>query len=458
MTDTTATWASTLLMNLREGCKQLARKLRWVALGALLLVMQWPLSQIDSLVVERRERRNEASSEVAQHFGQPQTVIGPVLTVPYRVWKVEEWLSNGKPQKKVTWQRAFAHFLPAELHLEGSAVPEIRRRGLFEIPVYTAQLAVRGRFDAPDFSSWSVAPADVLWGEAWLSIEISDRKALTAPIQLTVGSESTSFEVGAPEGAPLARSLQAHLSGAAARAGGAFDGRVELRGSERLAVAPMGGKTTLNLGAGWPHPSFDGAYLPERRSIGPQRFTAEWSVLRFGRDFPQRWTQSALDARLVDSSAFGVTLKNPTDLYAEVARSTRYSLLFLVMTFLVLYLWEVLRKRPIHPLQYLICASALALFYVLELALAEHLGFFAAYGAAATAIVALVALYARAIFASGRGAAALGAMLLALYAFLFVTLQAEDHALMIGALGLLFVLACVMYATRRLNRSALVTA
>jgi inner membrane protein len=121
------------------------------------------------------------------------------------------------------------------------------------------------------------------------------------------------------------------------------------------------------------------------------------------------------------------------------------------MTFLILYLWETLRQRPIHPLQYLLCGCALALFYVLELAAAEHLGFTGAYAAAAAAVVALIVLYARAIFASGRGAAALGGMLLALYGFLFVTLRAQDHALLIGALGLLFLLACVMYATRRLN-------
>src|SRR5581483_11498025 len=140
----------------------------------------------------------------------------------------------------------------------------------------------------------------------------------------------------------------------------------------------------------------------------------------------------ALDARLLESSAFGTTFKNPTDLYAEVARSARYSLLFLVMTFLVLYLWEVLRKRPIHPLQYLLCGCALALFYVLELAGAEHLGFAAAYAVAAGTIVTLVVLYARAIFSSGREALALGGMLVALYGFLFVTLRAEDHALLIG--------------------------
>jgi inner membrane protein len=232
---------------------------------------------------------------------------------------------------------------------------------------------------------------------------------------------------------------------------------VALRGSQRLAVVPMGGHTSLAMRSPWPHPSFDGAYLPERRTVGAGGFDAAWSVLRFGRDFGQHWTNAALDGQVLAASAFGATFQNPTDLYAEIARSARYSLLFLIMTFLVLHLWEVLRRQPIHPLQYLLCGAALALFYVLELALAEHLGFLAAYGVAAGTIVALVSCYARAILSSARGAAALGGMLAGLYAFLLVTLQAEDHALLIGAGGLLALLAAVMYATRRLNRSVVPT-
>jgi inner membrane protein len=455
MSNTTSSpsWAAALLAGFIETAKQIGRKLRWVALGFLLLVMQWPLSQVDSLVRERQARRDEARAEVGAHFGMPQLLTGPVLTVPYRIWKTEEWETNGKKNRKVTWHRGYAHFLPAELRVKAAVEPEIRRRGLFEVPVYTAALDLAGRFDPPSFEAWSVAPDDILWGEAWMSVEVTDRKAITAPIALTLGQETLRFEVGAPEGAPLPRSLQSRVSGARA-GGGDFTGQVRLRGSERLSVAPMGGRTTLAMTSPWPHPSFDGAYLPEHRTVGASGFEADWSVLRFGRDFGQQWNTGTLEARVIDASAFGATFKNPTDLYSEVARSTRYSLLFLVMTFLILYLWEVLRRAPIHPLQYLLCGCALALFYVLELALSEHFGFLGAYAAAAGAIVAAITLYARAIFASGRGAGALGGMLAVLYAFLFVTLQAEDHALMIGALGLLALLAAVMYATRRLNRRA----
>jgi inner membrane protein len=440
------------LGSLFEAARQLGRKLRWIALALLLLVMQLPLAKVDDLVREREQRRDQASDEVTSHFGQRQTLVGPILTIPYRIWSTQEWTQEGKTKKLTTWRRGYAHFLPAELGFSAAVTPEVLRRGLFEVPVYTAAVEVAGKFDPPDFGAWSVAAGDILWDEAWLSFEVSDRKALTAPIRLGIGGAELGFEVGAPEGAPLARSLQSKLPAAAARAGGAFTGQVSLRGSRALEVAPMGGRTTLAMRSSWPHPSFSGAHLPDRRSVAPSGFEAHWSVLRFGRDFGQSWNTGKLDADLVNGSAFGATFKNPTDLYAEVARSSRYSLLFLVMTFLVLYLWEILRKTPIHPLQYLLCGCALALFYVLELALAEHLAFAAAYGVAAGAIVGLVTLYARAIFASGRGAMALGGMLGGLYLFLFVTVRAEDHALMIGALGLLFLLGAVMYATRRLNR------
>jgi inner membrane protein len=437
-----------------EGLRQIGRKLRFLAIGGLLLVLQWPLAQVDGLVGERQQRRDQASGEIAQHFGLPQTVVGPILTVPYRIWKTEQWDDNGKKKEVSTWHRGYAHFLPAELALTARVTPEIRRRGLFEVPVYTADLALGGRFEAPDLADLSVANENVLWGEAWLTMEVTDRKALMAPVRLSFGGPDLVFEVGAADGAPLPRGLQVRIPAALARAGGAFSGVVALRGSERLEVIPMGGRTTLTMKSPWPHPSFDGAYLPERRTVGASGFDATWSVLRFGRDFGQRWTNATLDPKVLDASAFGAALKNPTDLYAEVARGTHYALLFLVMTFLVLYLWEVLRRRPVHPLQYLLCGAALALFYVLELALAEHLGFLGAYATAAGAIVVLVACYARAIFASGRSALALGGMLAGLYAFLLVTLQAEDHALLIGAVGLLALLAAVMYATRRLNRPA----
>jgi inner membrane protein len=433
--------------------KRTGRKLRWVMLGVLLLVMLWPLERIDGLVREREQRRSEASQEVMSHFGLPQTLIGPILTVPYVVWTAEEREVNGKKEQVRHWHRAYAHFLPAELAFSARVDPEIRRRGLFEIPVYTADVEVAGQFDAPDFSEWSIEAKDILWQEAWLSVEVSDRKALTSPIQMTIAGETLGFEVGDPAGAPLLRSLQARLP-AAARKGGSFRARVRLRGSERLAVAPMGGRTRLAVESSWPHPFFDGAYLPERRTVTDRGFQAAWSVLRFGRDFGQRWTDARLDPNIVSASSFGVAFKNPTDLYAEVARSTRYGVLFLVMTFLVLYLWEVLRRRPVHPLQYLVFGCALALFYVLELALAEHLGFLLAYLASAAGIVSLIALYARAIFASGKSAGTLAAMLAGLYAFLLVTLRSEDHALLLGALGLLALLGAVMYATRRLNRPA----
>ena len=441
------------LSALTEALKRGARRLRWLMLGFLLLLMQWPLSQIDGLVRQREQRRSEASAEVMRQFGLAQTVIGPILTVPYRLWTVEERERAGKTEQVRRWHRGYAHFLPAELGVTASVVPEIRRRSLFEIPVYTAALQLAGRFDPPDLRAWEVAPEDILWQEARLSFEITDRRALIAPVQMTLAKDNPAFEVGTPEGAAIPRSLQARLSPTVARAGGAFEMQVRLRGSERLAIAPMGGRTELVMKSPWPHPSFDGAYLPARRTVTGQGFEASWSVLRFGRDFGQQWTQSTLDETVVKASAFGVSFKNPGDLYAEVARSTRYGVLFLVMTFLVLYLWELLRQKPVHPLQYLLIGCALSLFYLLELALAEHLGFATAYATAAGAIVALVALYARAIFADTYNATSLAAMLVALYSFLFVTLRSEDHALLTGAVGLLVLLGCVMYVTRRLNRS-----
>jgi inner membrane protein len=230
-----------------ELVRQIGRKLRWVALGGLLLVMQWPLSRIDGLVWERQQRRDEATAEVTRNFGQPQTLVGPILTVPYRIWKTDEWIEKGKTRKVSTWRRGHAHFLPAELKLSAVVNPQIRRRGLFEVPVYDGDVAIEGKFDPPDLAALSVAAADVLWGEAWLSVEVSDRRALTAPIQLTISGERLGFEVGSSSDGPLERSLHSKVPGAAVQAGGVFAGIVKLRGSQSLSVAAMGGRTRLAM-------------------------------------------------------------------------------------------------------------------------------------------------------------------------------------------------------------------
>jgi inner membrane protein len=237
---------------------------------------------------------------------------------------------------------------------------------------------------------------------------------------------------------------------------GSMDFTVELvmNGSRRLHLIPNGELTTATMVSPWRDPSFSGSFLPKSRSIGKDGFSAEWGPIARQPDQPRQWLGVArtLNMQALEASGFGVDFATPTDTYAKTRRSTTYSLLFIAMTLLTFYLLELFRHNRVHMLQYGLVGLALCLFYLLLLSLSEHLSFGVAYALSLAAILLLVGLYSWAVFGRAIDALGVGAAVGALYGYLYVVLNAEDHALLFGSLGLFAMLAMIMYATRRLNR------
>lgn len=218
-----------------------------------------------------------------------------------------------------------------------------------------------------------------------------------------------------------------------------------------MRFAPFGRQTRVDLRGDWPHPSFQGAWLPASREVHDGGFEARWQVPSLGRNFPQRWTGAGRFDQASRDARFGVDWITPVDPYRMAERSSKYAILFLTLTFLSLWLFEVRVGLRVHPIQYLLVGAALCLFFLLELALAEHLGFGPAYVLAASLVVALLAAYAGAVLRSpGRGAL-LGGGVTVLYAYLYVLLSQEGYALLAGSLMLTAVLAVVMAVTRRID-------
>ncbi|HXT20739.1 MAG TPA: cell envelope integrity protein CreD, partial [Thermoanaerobaculia bacterium] len=239
-----------------------------------------------------------------------------------------------------------------------------------------------------------------------------------------------------------------------------FSLTLAVRGSEALHLLPLGDETTAELSSSWPHPSFAGAPLPRTRTADSTHgFTASWSVPYFGRMYPQRWRGDQIDAAMLgaqlEDSKFGVTLLRPADPYQQTERAVKYAVLFILLTFTTVFVLELLSPVRLHPMQYLLVGAALCLFYLLLLALAEHLGMGRAYAVATAATVSLVTLYTRAVLAGWARAVAVGAVLAGLYGWLYTVLRAEDYALLLGALGLFATLAVVMFLTRRLDWATL---
>ena len=431
--------------------------LRLLVLGFLALLLLIPVGMVRGVIAERQARRDETVREIGSSWGGAQRIAGPRLVVPF----IERWQETLVDGKKIERERRDAAvFLPETLDVTGTLETQTLRRGIFEVPVYTARLSLSGAFAAPDFVPLGISPAEVLWDRAELVIDLSEVRAVDE-IALEWAGEAHRFEAGGGRNQPHAAAVHVPL-GARARAPAKFSVALSARGSESLAIVPLGGTTTAKLASSWPSPSFTGAWLPAEREVRDDGsgFTASWRVASLGRGFPQSWrakdepvradAEHRTEAELA-AAGFGVRLLKLVDTYRRAERSAKYAVLFIALTFATLWLFEVLAKTPLHSVQYLLVGAALCLFFLLELSLAEHVGFGAAYALASGGIVGLVGGYAWAVLRSKRRAGVVAGVVVTLYAYLFVVLTNEDYALLAGAIGLFAALGAVMWLTRRVD-------
>jgi inner membrane protein len=328
---------------------------------------------------------------------------------------------------------------------------EVRHRGIFSVPVYRMTLEVSGRFVKPDFSDLNVQAGEVRWERAEIGLGISDARAIQERADLTWNGRTISFLPGPGEFDLATSGIHAPLAGGAPISTVDFKFPLVLNGSLGAYFVPFGRETGVTLKSNWPDPSFQGNWLPSKRSVTGSGFEASWSIPFLGRNYPQAWTSEGKMTELVEASKFGVDLVRPVDEYRMAERSVKYAGLFILLTFATIWLIEVLGRLRIHSIQYLLVGAAMCLFFLLELALSEHLGFAPAYALASVAVVLLIASYSLAALKSPGRAGIVGGLVAALYAYLYVLLKNEDYALLIGSIGLFLMLAVVMYLTRRID-------
>jgi inner membrane protein len=430
------------------------RRLRYPAmveliiLGGLVLVLMVGLLMIGSLVSERMRRAESVRAEIASSWGQSQTIGGPVVVVPFR-------LRYTGADGRVSIIENRARFLPEHLRVSGRLIPERRHRGIFETVVYRADLTLQGDFGKPDFSAWNVAPEDVLWSEAVVTVGVPDLRGIHGAPALKWNEGSVAFSGGTGDAKLWATGLTASAPMSPASDRYDFSVKLELNGSERIAFLPLGGETIVDLSSPWPDPSFGGAFLPEQRSVTASGFTARWRVSSLARSYPQRWSDNVDEATsafaAVGPSAFDVGLFTPVSHYQQTERSMKYGVLFIVLTYLTFFLYELLSPVTLHPVQYFLVGGALCLFYLLLLSISEQARFGVAYAIATAATVGLISLYSAALLHSRLRVAGLTAVLSFLYGYLYVLLQLEDWALLMGSIGLFLILALVMYTTRKVD-------
>jgi inner membrane protein len=278
---------------------------------------------------------------------------------------------------------------------------------------------------------------------------VSDPRGVDDDPQVTVNGRAHRFATGSAE-AFASPGLHVALGEIDVLAGAALDFSVPLAltGSSRLAIAPAGESSKVTLRSAWPHPSFQGRFLPIERTVGAEGFEARWQVSHLARDFGRVLASDADPSR---RETLDVSFVEPVNVYLQGERAVKYGVLFVVLTFAAFFLFEVLRRLPIHPLQYLLVGLALALFFLLLIALSEHAPFAIAYAVSSAASVALIGTYLAGALGSRARGLSFGAGITALYGVLYGVLLSEDNALLMGSLLLFAALGATMLATRRVD-------
>jgi len=444
-------------------------KIGFLAFLALLLLI--PVQMVRSMVEERSHRANSVKAEISSKWGGEQSVGAIRLDIPCTATTTD---TAGKRHETTIW----IHAWPQRLDVNGRMETEVRKRGIYKVPLYLAGLELQGEFRLPDPAAFGYKGAVPRWDEAQIAADVGDIQSLARPAVLEVAGKVVELSPTG-EGRPVARmavdesgrqedgvvvASQGAESEPAPRLGGTvslekaevgatvpFHLQLSLRGQGRLAIQPLARTTSVKLSSDWASPSYDGRFLPVTHSEPGKGFEATWMVSSLNLEVPMAWEGSH---RVAAVPQLGVRMVQPVDDYDSSDRSLKYAFLFLTLTFLAFFLFETFLGAPMHPVQYALVGLANCLFYLLTLAISEHLGFDAAYWIAAGVTTLAVSGYAASALSGWGRALFLGSGTLGLYGFLYTLLKAEDWSLLMGTCGLFAILAFVMWVTRNRFRGA----
>jgi inner membrane protein len=414
--------------------------LKLALIAFLSLVLMIPALMIMNLIREREQRSNETINEVTALWGNEQTLTAPVLTL--------QVVTLPKPGQNNTGSTTrYVHFLPENLKITGNAEPEVRHRGIYRVVTYRSKLHVTGNFLPPDLEALKISKEEISGIDAWIEIGIPDMRGINQNIRIHWGDSVSPVIPGTisreivPSGvhAPVKIDYTTPVI---------FSFDVDLNGSSGLNFIPLGKETNVDLTSTWTAPRFKGAFLPDNQKVDEKGFTAHWNILQLNRNYPQQWIDNQYK---VDESSFGVDLITQVDTYQKSMRSAKYAILFIVLTFLVFFFAEIMTSVRIHIFNYLLVGIALCIFYSLLTALAEYIPFTIAYLIASTVIIGMIAIYAHSLYSKKQVTLTVTMTLAALYIYLFVILQLANYSLIIGNIGLVFILGLVMYFSRKID-------
>lgn len=417
----------------------------------LVLAMLVPLGMVEGVIEERAATKAQVEEEIGAQWGPSQTISGPVLVIPYETTRV---LTNSEGEQKTIVEKHHAVFTPEKLRIDAKTGVQKRYKSIYEMLVYGSDITMSGKFAAPDFAALGVIPSQIGWNSATVVLGISGVRAINS-IALNAAGSDRRIEAGVLPYHPFTEGIRATLPlTGASQTPLEFAFALSLNGRNQLAFQPLGRQSELAIVSDWPHPNFVGTPLPAKREIGPDGFTANWSISHIATGSPLAWSTDEYKLQPDLMATVGVALAEPGDVHQQTDRIVKYGILVIGLTFGTIFVVGLLKQDRVHLVQYLLIGASITLFYLLLLSLAEQMDFALSYLIASLVDIAIVAWYAGATIRRLMGWVT-GGVLALVHAYLYVLLQMESYSLLSGTVGLLVALLGVMIATRKVDWFAL---
>lgn len=431
---------------------------RMIMIATLILILLIPLAFVKDLIREREYRQTDVVNEINEKWGEEVTLYGPILKVPYKTYK-EKSVFNPKTKQYIVEKESFinyAYFFPKELDFKANAKSKTKKRNNFESVVYESDIEITGSFSRPNFSSKEIKQEDVNWSKSTVLFKTSNLKGIKSQVNILLGKNNYDFETNYHSDKQDKNGLD-ELESSYIKAENIdftttqnFSMNLSYNGSKSMKFIPIGKTTTAKMTSNWINPSFTGNFLPqdEGEKVSKDGFNANWKVLDINRPFSQ---QFFIHLPNLNEYEFGTNFIVPVDEYQKSNRSAKYGFMVIGLTFLIFFLIQTMSKINIHPFQYVMIGVALVMFYTLLISISEHSSFLKAYLIAGSAVVSLITLYSKSILKSIKSVFLIGTCLTVLYGFIFVIIQLENYALLVGSVGLFIILAAVMFVSRKID-------
>ena len=436
---------------------------RMFMVGFLIIVLLIPLAFIQNLISERANRQKHVVNEINQSWGGEVLLYGPILKIPYKTYNEKIYTSdNGESHTEKIEQINYAYIFPESLDIKSTINPNEKQRGIYKTAVYQSKIELNGKYNPIDFSEVDVDTKDILWDKAKVILQISNLKGVNEKIIMKI--KDTSYEFSSKYNGVNHNSLNEYhsvnlhkletktLDMSQQLGKGAsliFNINLNINGSEQIRFVPVGKETKANIVSNWKTATFFGQFLPYNEDkIHKNGFDAKWKILDINRPFAQQYFN---ELPILTEFAFGVKFRISVYEYLKCERSTKYGFMVIALTFLVFFLIQTLSNVYIHPFQYLMIGVALTMFYTLLISISEHSTFLNAYLIATLSVMGLISIYSKTILKGIKFPLFIALSLTALYLFIYIIIQLESYALLVGSIGLFVILAIVMFVSRKVD-------